>query len=252
VTTFELDATRAQAAAFQDDGFLRIDRITTDDEVARLRELYDLVMADATAWRLKYPASDADDSLINQVFLPELQQPEMADTTYLRNAKRMAAGLLGVAEDQVELGGQMLIYKPATGGPQAPWHQDEAFWDHLSHLRCNSLSVWMPLDDAVVESGCMQFIPGSHRNDVVAHHCNPGEPLELDVPFDREDAVPCPLPAGGATFHHCRTFHHTAPNTSGRERRAITTIFHGPAETRAVPMDKPWVKGLAAPSQMGA
>src|SRR4051794_9606838 len=247
----ELDATDEQAAELQANGFLRIDQITTQDEVTNLRELYDLVMQDATAYRLKYEVgADREGALINQVFLPELQQPEMADTTYLRNAKRMAAALLGVGGDDVEMGGQMLIYKPAMGGPQAPWHQDEAFWDHLSHVRCNSLSVWMPLDEAVVESGCMQFIPGSHGNDVVAHHCNPGEPLELDIPFERNAAVACPLPAGGATFHHCRTFHHTAANTSGRERRAITTIFHGPAETRAVPMDKPWVKGLAAPRQM--
>src|SRR4051795_8995228 len=95
-----LDATDDQAAAFERDGFLRIEQITTLEEVARLRELYDLVMQDASAFRLKYEAgADAEGALINQVFLPELQQPEMADTTYLRNAKRMAARLLGADED---------------------------------------------------------------------------------------------------------------------------------------------------------
>lgn len=250
-TTSVLDATADQAAAFREQGFLRIDRITTDDEVAVLRDLYDKVMADSTAYRLLYEGGAAKDgSVINQVFLPELQQPGFADTTYLRNAKRMVAQLLGVDEDEVTPGGQMLIYKPATGGRQAPWHQDEAFWNDRNHLKCNSISVWMPLDEAVVESGCMQFIPGSHRDDVLPHRCEPGEPLEVDVPFARDTAVPCPLPAGGATFHHCRTLHHTAPNTSGRPRRAITTIFHGPAETRPVPLDKPWVAGLEAPRQL--
>ncbi len=246
----ELTATTDQAQAFQRDGFLWIDRITTPEEVARLRELYDLVMQDSRAYRLLYEGgADKDGSVINQVFLPELQQPEMANTTYLANAKRMAAGLLGVPVEDVQHGGQMLIYKPKTGGRQAPWHQDEAFWDDRNHLRCNSVSVWMPLDDVVVESGCMQIIPGSHANDVLAHRCEPGEPLEVDVPFDRDAAVPCPIPAGGATFHHCRTLHHIAPNTSGRERRAITTIFHGPAETRPEPFAKPWVAGLTAPAQ---
>jgi hypothetical protein len=249
-STLVLDATDEQVSSFQEQGFLRIDQITTAGEVANLRELYDKVMADSTAYRLLYEGAEKDGSVINQVFLPELQQPEMADTTYLRNAKRMAARLLGVSDDEVVPGGQMLIFKPASGGRQAPWHQDEAFWDDRNHLRCNSLSVWMPLDDAVVESGCMQFIPGSHRNDVLRHHCEPGEPLEVDVPFDRDSAVPCPLPAGGATFHHCRTLHHTAPNTSGRPRRAITTIFHGPAEARPAPIDKPWVAGLEAPKQL--
>ena len=249
-TTFELDATDEQASTFQANGFLRIEQITTQDEIAKLRDLYDKVMVDSSAYRLLYTGAEQDGSVINQVFLPELQQPEMADTTYLRNAQRMAVRLLGVADDEVVPGGQMLIFKPASGGRQAPWHQDEAFWNDRNHLKCNSLSVWMPLDDAVVESGCMQFIPGSHRNDVLRHHCEPGEPLEVDVPFDRDSAVPCPLPPGGATFHHCRTLHHTAPNTSGRPRRAITTIFHGPADVRPEPLDKPWVVGLEAPRQL--
>jgi ectoine hydroxylase-related dioxygenase (phytanoyl-CoA dioxygenase family) len=155
-----------------------------------------------------------------------------------------------VHEDEVTPGGQMLIYKPATGGSQAPWHQDEAFWDDRNHLKSESASVWMPLDDAVVESGCMQFVPGSHRNDVLRHRCEPGEPLVVDEPVDLSTAVACPLPAGGATFHHCRTLHHTAPNTSGRPRRAITTIFHGPAAIRPAALQKPWIRGLEAPSQL--
>lgn len=249
-TSFEIDATDEQAATFRENGFLRIDQITSGEEIELLRELYDKVMADSSAYRLIYEGDDRDGSVINQVFLPELQQPQMADTAYLRNGKRFAAALLGVSEDEITPGGQMLIYKPPTGGRQAPWHQDEAFWNDRNHLKCNSLSVWMPLDEAVVESGCMQFLPGTHHNDVLRHRALPGDPLVVDEPVDVSTAVPCPLPAGGATFHHCRTVHHTAKNTSGRPRRAITTIFHGPAEARPQPLDKPWVLDLQAPAQL--
>ena len=250
-TAFEIEATNEQVAFFQENGFLRIDAICPQDEVARLRELYDEVMVHPEAWRLKYEGGGEsnDGDIINQVFLPELQAPEMGDTTYFRNGKRMAAALLGVSEDEITPGGLMLIYKPATGGREAPWHQDEAFWSDRNALKCHSLSVWMPLDEAVVESGCMQFIPGTHCNDVLEHRSQPGEPLVVDVPFARETAVPCPLPAGGATFHHCRTLHHTAPTTSGRPRRAMTTIFHGPATTRPEPLTMPWIAGLEAPRQ---
>jgi Phytanoyl-CoA dioxygenase (PhyH) len=201
------------------------------------------------AFRVRYGEAELDGAVIDQVFLPELQAPEMGDTAYFRNGKRFAARLLGVPEDEILPGGLMLIYKPAQGGPPAPWHQDEAFWNDRNDVSCNSLSVWMPLDDVVVESGCMQFLAGSHRNDVLRHRCDPGEPLVVDEPVDLSTVVPCPLPAGGATFHHCRTVHHTAANTSGRPRRAMTTIFHGPAEPRPHPLDKPWVAGLEAPHQ---
>jgi len=251
-TTFEVRATDDQVRSFQANGYLAIDQITTAEEIAKLRELYDKVMADASAWRLVYEGDERggkDGDVIDQVFLPELQAPEMGDTQYLRNARAMAAQLLGVEDDDVTPGGLMLIYKPPTGGRAAPWHQDEAFWDDKNHLKCNSLSVWMPLDDVVVESGAMQFLPGSHTNDVLRHRSEPGEPLFLDEEVDLSSAVACPLSAGGATFHHCRTLHHTARNTSGRPRRAMTTIFHGPHAARDVPLEKPWIKGLQAPRQ---
>jgi ectoine hydroxylase-related dioxygenase (phytanoyl-CoA dioxygenase family) len=247
---YAVDATDEQVARFQADGYLRIDRITSHGEVLRLRELYDQVMADSRAYRLIYGGNEKDEKIINQVFLPEMIAPEMGDTAYLHNGRRIVAALLGVDEEEVTPGGQMLIYKPASGGSQAPWHQDEAFWDDRNHLKCVSASVWMPLDDAVVESGCMQFLPGSHRNDVLRHRCEPGEPLVVDEPVDLSTGVACPLPAGGATIHHCRTLHHTAPNTSGRPRRAITTIFHGPATVRPTVLEKPWIRGLEVPRQL--
>jgi ectoine hydroxylase-related dioxygenase (phytanoyl-CoA dioxygenase family) len=248
--TYAVDATDEQAAQFQADGYLRFDRITSPEEVIRLRELYDQVMADSRAFRVVYGGTEKQEKVINQVFLPELVAPEMADTAYLRNGRRLVAELLGVHEEEVTPGGQMLIFKPETGGGEAPWHQDEAYWNDRNNLKCESASVWMPLDDVVVESGCMQFLPGSHRNDVLRHRCEPGEPLVVDEPVDLSTAVACPLPAGGATIHHCRTLHHTAPNTSGRPRRAITTIFHGPATIRPATLEKPWVRGLEVPSQL--
>jgi ectoine hydroxylase-related dioxygenase (phytanoyl-CoA dioxygenase family) len=55
-------------------------------------------------------------------------------------------------------------------------------------------------------------------------------------------AVACPLRAGGATTHYCRTLHYAAANTSERPRRALTVIFHGPAEVRDVPLERHWLR----------
>ena len=232
--------TPEQVEQFQANGFLAVERISQPEEVERLRELYDDVMANPGALRLLYEGETKDGPIINQVFLPERLHPELLDTHYIRSAQAMAAPLLGCDPEEVTYGGLMFIYKPAGSGRAAPWHQDEAFWDDKNHLRCHSLSVWSPLDDVIVDSGAMQFIPGSHEHDVLAHRGQKGDPLVVDEPIDTAAAVACPLAAGGATFHHCRTLHHTAPNTSDRPRRAMTTIFNGPATLRDVPLDKPW------------
>jgi ectoine hydroxylase-related dioxygenase (phytanoyl-CoA dioxygenase family) len=54
-------------------------------------------------------------------------------------------------------------------------------------------------------------------------------------------AVPVPLAAGGATFHHPRTLHHTGPNSTDRPRRAYANEFQTTPVLRETPMDRPWV-----------
>ena len=235
-----------QVKSFRDNGFLAVDQIASHDEVTKLRDLYDEIVADPTGLTLTYrgPGEDGEEGVITQDLAPDLKRPELLDTEYMTNAKRFAADLLGVGADEVTYGGLMFIYKPPGDGRDTPWHQDEAYWGDRNALKCNSLSVWMPLDDVTVESGCMQYMPGTHKGDVLDHVKPDGPtPLHLADPYDVSAAVPCEIPAGGATVHHCRTVHYGGSNVSTVPRRAMTTIFHGPATEREVPLEKAWLEG---------
>jgi hypothetical protein len=234
----------SELAYFRASGFVALERITGDEEVAWLRDAYARILADRAVLRLRYSGElpTGETGEITQIFAPDLQCPELLQTGYICNAKRLAASLLGVAEGEVSYGGVMLIYKPAGAGLEAPFHQDEAYWEFPGERLSHSVSCWMPLDEVTVESGCMQFVPGSHELEVLRHRRKAAtEPLELDEPYDTSRAVPCPLQPGGATFHHCRTVHGTGPNLSERPRRALTTIFHGPPGVRDVPLSRPWL-----------
>jgi hypothetical protein len=242
-TELEPKLSPAQVREFRERGFLALPAITTPDEIAWLSETYAELVDDARALRLRYRATDADGTRrrIDQIFSPELQCPRLLETHYLANARRLGAELLGCSLEEARPGGLMMIYKPPGAGRDAPWHQDEAYWESPDE-RCHSLSVWMPLDEVSVESGCMQFIPGSQRNDLLPHRKPPGvEPIVVDADFDAAQAVACPLPPGGATIHYCRTLHYTAPNTSAQPRRAFTTIVHGPRTRRDVPIPRTWL-----------
>ena len=111
-------------------------------------------------------------------------------------------------------------------GTETPWHQDEAYWDPT--LDYESLSIWIPLQEATIANGCMQFVPGSHQQQVLTHHSINDDPrihgLEVDA-VDVSTAVACPIPAGGATIHHNRTLHYAGPNDSDVPRRAYILIF---------------------------
>jgi ectoine hydroxylase-related dioxygenase (phytanoyl-CoA dioxygenase family) len=101
----------------------------------------------------------------------------------------------------------------------------------------------MPLQDATVESGCMQFVPRSHRRGVQPHHPINNDPrihgLEADK-IDPEQVVACPIPAGGVTIHHCRTLHYAGPNSTDEPRRAYIQVFGLPTQNRAESRDFYW------------
>ena len=86
----------------------------------------------------------------------------------------------------------------------------------------------MPLQPADQTNGCMSFIPGSHRGPIVTHRSPHGDNrvngLEA-MDFDKSNAVTCPVPAGGATFHHFRTLHGAGGNYSASPRRVLTIGF---------------------------
>ena len=96
----------------------------------------------------------------------------------------------------------------------------------------------------------MQFIPGSHLDGIRPHSSRRPDIrpdlYEVVEEVDESTAVACPLPAGGATFHHSRTLHYTAPNTSGRVRRAYAIEFETEPTRRSTPADKPWVTATQA------
>ena len=228
VDTCDVDVTDEQVAFFRRHGYLVIDRITTDLEVARLRAIFDELFAPSSRsyFDVMRPAGAEGPPLFPQTIMPELHHAELRDTTYVRNGRRIAAKLLDIPEAETTYWGHMLD-KPPRHSYEAPWHQDEAYWD--TSLSYHAVGAWMPLDDTDIDNGCLWFLPGSHLGPLLPHRHLHGDEsihgLELVDPIDTFDAVPVPLRAGGASFHHPRTLHHSRPNRTDRRRRAYANEF---------------------------
>ena len=176
-----------------------------------------------------------------QLLGPSRYAPELRDTHYVRNARTIARQLLG--PEMLEKHGEHMIFKPAQHGAAPPWHQDQAYHDPTTSQR--GVNFWLPLDDATIDSGCLHFVPGSHKFDVLPHHPIDNDPrihgLEVDEPerWDRQ-AVACPIPAGGATLHASYMLHSAKANSSSRPRRAYILTFRLPAKKRQVAIDNYW------------
>jgi ectoine hydroxylase-related dioxygenase (phytanoyl-CoA dioxygenase family) len=238
-----IELTHEQIAFYQREGYLVLPSITTAEELARLREIYDRLFAEragrAEGNQFDLAGADEEDKLatLPQILGPSRYAPELNDYLFKRNARAIAEQLL---QGEVTAG-EHAILKPPRYGAATPWHQDEAYWS--PDLDYDSLSIWMPLQDATVESGCMQFVPGSHRQGVLPHHPINNDPrvhgLEVDD-FDADAVVPCPIPAGGVTIHHCRTLHYAGPNLTDEPRRAYIQVFGLPARKREQTRDFYW------------
>jgi ectoine hydroxylase-related dioxygenase (phytanoyl-CoA dioxygenase family) len=237
--------TDEQIAFYHREGYLNIERITTDEEIERLVKIYDRLFEQRVGREqgMQFDLAGADEegkeAALPQILGPSNFAPELKETLYAANARAIASQLYGV---EVGLGGDHAIFKPARHGAPTPWHQDEAYWDPGTLY--NSLSVWMPLQPATLENGCMQFIPRSHEWEVLPHRSIGNDPrihgLELAVEIDLSSAIACPLPAAGATFHHSRTLHYTGPNHSDMPRRAYILGFGVAGKKLDTPRDFAW------------
>jgi ectoine hydroxylase-related dioxygenase (phytanoyl-CoA dioxygenase family) len=258
-TKFEVTPSAKEVKFFQDNGFLVVERITTDEEIAWMRQIFEYIFSPEHDPRHSSPIDRSatrrpgDESKLSQSFYPEIEFPELLTTNHCRNARRYAAALLGVNESRLSSWGHMIRKPP--GGKAALWHQDHAYWP--PELDYCALGVWLPMHDVSTEMGAMQFIPGSHNRGLLRHR-HQDEPqynvLMVDEPFDESKAVACPLKAGGATFHHSETLHYTAPNTTDRPRLAFPMEFQITPVRRKAPLDMPWMqefrKATGAPPKL--
>ncbi len=228
--------TPEQVAFYHENGYLSIPNIMPLDEVAWMRDVYDRLFAEQAGRAVgdQFDLAGTDEegqaAVLPQILGPAKYAPELRDSKLWVNAAHIVHQLLG--QDALFGDGHM-IFKPARTGAETPWHQDEAYWDPT--LDYTSLSVWVPLQEATVENGCMWFVPGSHHLEVLPHQSIGGDvrihALEV-LGADIGSAVACPLPAGGATFHGSRTLHATGPNRSDVPRRAYILSGGLPAVPR--------------------
>ncbi len=233
--------TDEEVQRYHEQGFLVVDAITTEEEVVALQGVYDRLFdpgANITDRDRIELAGDADaPPVLPQILNPDHYAPELLETTAYRNAGEIARSLLG---DDVFPTGMHAIRKPPHDGVETPWHQDEAYWDPAA--KSFAISIWMPLQAATLDNGCMQFVPGSHLSEVQDHRLiNPeSHGLVLTDESVVTDPVACPIPPGAATVHSGRTMHYTGPNTTDEPRRALIMSFALVAQPLAQPRDFHW------------
>jgi ectoine hydroxylase-related dioxygenase (phytanoyl-CoA dioxygenase family) len=144
--------------------------------------------------------------------------------------------LLDIAEKfigpDIALFASAYISKPPRDGRPVLWHQDGSYWP-LEPMKV--ISLWLAVDDATPENGCMRVIPRSHRAELKPLIARTDVPNVLNSAIagavDDRAAVDVILKLGDVSVHHPNIVHGSDANTSDK-RRCGLTIRYIPTSTR--------------------
>lgn len=221
-----------QIAFYHENGYVSGIRILDDHQLDVLRdELAEFFQPDHAGAELWYEYHTNESTDPNQVLFHALGAWRMRagfhdilwHPAFTVPAYQLLGGTVRMWHDQ-------LFCKPAKHGGVVAWHQDYSYWTEtqpMAHLTC-----WIGLDESTKENGCLQYIPGSHRWELL-----PITGLAGDMEAIREVLTPeqieqfsqpvaIELAAGECAFHHPLMVHGSFENkTDGPRRATVINVF---------------------------
>lgn len=215
-----------QVKFYHENGYLKGVRLLDDAQVERLRtELDDLFNPECDGHELfyEYHSNESDDP--SRILFHALGawriKPAFHDILW-NPAFTMAASQL--LDGAVRFWHDQLFCKPAHDGGVVAWHQDYSYWTRtkpMAHLTC-----WIGLDDSTVDNGCLQYIPKSHKWDLLpitglAGKMDAIRKVLTDEQWEAFKPTPIELKKGECSFHHPLMIHGSRENKTDRPRRAV-------------------------------
>jgi ectoine hydroxylase-related dioxygenase (phytanoyl-CoA dioxygenase family) len=227
-----IDPTDLDLDLWREQGFIRLGRIATGDELEVLR-------AEERRFRLGvgYGAADNQSLRVNI----QLCHRSEAVRRFCTEGPQVAAMLRLLGPD-VCLTHQQFVTKLPDGETQhsdIPMHQDNGY-GRLDPM--TDVTVWMPLVDTGPGNGGLRIVPGSQRLGLLEHGASAVNPVLLEAQ-DLEESISLALGAGEAVAFTGLTLHGSGPNHSGQDRPALFVRYcepgasmdgPGPGERRLV------------------
>jgi ectoine hydroxylase len=227
--------TEADARSFRDDGFLIVEGLFSERDVAALQEsvetfkrqglLYDQSVTEKQNYQL-HGISECSRLCRALPWKPEVKQ--------------CLTTLLGGDADPLEVMGDQMFLKPARTGQGTSYHQDNAYFRRPEPERARGTGMWIGVHDCTEANGTMRVVPQSHHHllgharDTVSNHFISCEEDPWMVERAAQTEVAAVMPAGGVIFFSYGTAHSTGDNVTPHERAGLA--FHvGPASLHDEP-----------------
>jgi ectoine hydroxylase-related dioxygenase (phytanoyl-CoA dioxygenase family) len=121
----------------------------------------------------------------------------------------------------VDLYWNQSVFKGPDGRAQFPWHQDDGYTpvDPSPYL-----TLWLALNDATPENGCISVLPGSHKRGLMPHE-RTAIGLSCHSLDDADQGVLVPVKAGSVAVFQSLTMHKSGVNRSSGIRKAYVIQY---------------------------
>lgn len=220
-----------QIEFYNEHGYLAGIRLLNDEQVEALREELSALMDPAhPLHELFYEYHSNESSDPKKILFHALGAwriaPGFHDLLWNPAFVVPAAQLLG---GPVRFWHDQIFSKPARHGGVVAWHQDYSYWTRtrpMAHLSC-----WIGLDDSTRQNGCVHYVPGSHRWDLlpITGLADDMDAIQTVLTAEQKKQfkpVAIELKSGEASFHHSLMVHGSFENETDRPRRAaVINVF---------------------------
>ncbi|MGI8905598.1 MAG: phytanoyl-CoA dioxygenase family protein [Candidatus Sumerlaeaceae bacterium] len=218
---------------YQHHGFLAIHNAFSAEELQSAREaLARLVNGETDGFtNIQFEAAvaghitelspeDRMDSVRKLMYFTEFETPLDA----LAHHPKLQSILARILGDVPVLFQDMALLKPPMVGGEKPWHQDLAYFN--LPISAKVVGVWIALDPATPQNGCMHVLPGRQKAGPIAHFKRRDWQI-CDNETSGLGCVAVPLEPGGCLLFDGLLPHGTPPNTTQQRRRALQFHFKG-------------------------
>ncbi|MDX2160277.1 MAG: phytanoyl-CoA dioxygenase family protein [bacterium] len=203
---------------FQTNGYtLFREPVFSEAKFAQLKTIFETLSAKAQAVGKR----------IDELDVPHFEDPRLFDYLLADEVLDLVEPLIG---PDIGLWSSHFIAKEPFTGRATPWHEDSAYWEGRFDRMDQIVTVWLAIDPADEENGCMRVIPGTHHHgfsdyETVESLSNTFERAIRPDQIDESKAVYFALQPNQCSLHDARLIHGAKANTSPRRRCGYTMRY---------------------------
>jgi ectoine hydroxylase-related dioxygenase (phytanoyl-CoA dioxygenase family) len=203
---------------YNDQGYyLFTQPVFSPEKFQRLKDIFEELAAKAQAAGKR----------IDELDVPHFDDPRLFEFLLADEILDLVEPLLG---PDIGLWSSHFIAKEPFTGRATPWHEDSAYWEGRFERMDAITTVWLAIDLADRENGCMRVIPGTHHGGFSEYVKVDSQSNTFDTEInpaliDESRSVYFELEPNQCSLHDSRIIHGARANSSPRRRCGYTMRY---------------------------